>query len=79
MVKIILLYLTLASCAYIIKEVPEVQQHSKPESVIVKPAPPATAKTPEIHHHEPVPPPEIEKHEPIPEKEKQLVPLPPKG
>ncbi len=86
MVKIVLLYLTLASCGYIIKDVPEplpkpeVQQPNKPETV-VKPTPPAPAKakTPEIHHHEPVPPPEIDKHEPVPEKEKQLIPLPPKG
>jgi len=79
MVKIILLYLTLVSCSYIIKVLP--QPEPKPE---VQQAPPSPAKssvktsnTPAvIDRHEPVP---VEKEEVKKEREKPLVPLPPKG
>jgi len=84
MVKIILLYLTLVSCGYIIKVLPEPEP--KPEPLLqpeVQQAPPSPAKssvkannTPEIDRHEPVP---VEKEKVKKEKEKSLVPLPPKG
>jgi len=77
MVKIILLYLTLVSCGYIIQVLPE--EPTKPaEPVKVHAPPPAkvhTHKTPEIDRHEPAP---IEEKEEV-KKEKSLVPLPPKG
>jgi len=74
MVRILLLYLTLASCSYIIQVLPE--EPAKPvEPVKVHAPPPAkvhTHKTPEIDRHEPAPEEEVK-------KEKSLVPLPPKG
>jgi len=89
MVKIILLYLTLVSCGYIIKVLPEEPIKSEPIKVHTPPSPPAktSVDTPAKTSAKAPSTPEIDRHEPAPviieekevKKEKSLVPLPPKG